>query len=135
MLATAILPIPAYLAAVSFILWMALSARPGAAPVPWIWPAALCGSFTVLSAVAVWREGLLQFWDNHATTWVGNQVWVDLLLAVAIAFAALAPRARRLGLWLLPWALLVVATASIGLLAMLARMAYLEARRAAGAGS
>lgn len=70
----------------------------------------------------------MPFWANHSTTYAGNQVWFDLLLAVAIAFYLMAPRARAVGMRLWPWALAVVATASVALLPMLARLLWLERR-------
>lgn len=59
---------------------------------------------------------------------LGVQVWWDLLFAVGIALFFTAPRARKVGMSMLPWTLFVAATASIGLLAMIARLFWLEGR-------
>jgi hypothetical protein len=50
------------------------------------------------------------------------------LLAVGVALAMLVPKARALGMNVPGWCLLVVATGSIGLLAMLARVSFLSSR-------
>ena len=87
--------------------------------------------FLGFSVWAVVQEGPLGFWPIHASSLWGNQVWVDLLLAASIAWTFILPRARSLGLALVPWALAVLATGSIGLLALTARVLWLEARRGA----
>lgn len=99
----------------------------------WQVPGALGAIFLAFTLVTIAQDGLLQFWVNHTTNLSGNQVWFDLLLAVSIAFAALAPRARLVGMPLMPWALAVIATASIALLPMLARIIWLEQRNTCGA--
>jgi uncharacterized membrane protein YccF (DUF307 family) len=86
----------------------------------------LAVAFAAFSGLTVWREGLIQFWVNHTTSLAGNQVWFDLLIAVCLCFALIAPRARAVGMPLLPWALAVLATASIALLPMVARLLWLE---------
>jgi hypothetical protein len=83
----------------------------------------------VFSVVTVMQEGLIQFWLNHSTTWTGNQVWFDLLFAVAMCFALMLPRGREVGMRPWPWAIAVVATACIALLPMLARLLWLEERQ------
>jgi hypothetical protein len=60
----------------------------------------------------------------------GIQVWWDLVMCVMIAMFFIAPRARKAGMNLLPWALFVGSTASIGLLAMCARLFWLEQQQA-----
>jgi hypothetical protein len=122
-----LLPVLAYAGAIAVILGIALG-RGGAPARPWLLPAGLGAAFLLFSAVTVAREGLLQFWVNHTANLAGNQVWFDLLIAVGIAFWLIAPRARAVGMALLPWAVAVVATASIALLPMLARLVWLEQR-------
>ncbi len=56
----------------------------------------------------------------------GGQVWWDLLIAITIGLFLIAPRARAQGMNLPLWTVFVVATASIGLLAMAARLFWLE---------
>ena len=121
-----ILPPLAYAAAVVFILWVVVARRPER--LPWLLPAALGVAFSGVTLYVVGTEGLMQFWDNHVANWAGNQVWFDLLLAVSIAFYLIAPRARAVGMKLLPWAIAVIATASVALLPMLARLLWLERR-------
>ena len=121
-----ILPPIAYAAAVVFILWVAMARMPER--LPWLLPAVLGVAFTGVTLYAVFTEGLIQFWDNHVANWAGNQVWFDLLLAVSIAFYLIAPRARAVGMKLLPWGIAVFATASVALLPMLARLLWLERR-------
>jgi hypothetical protein len=120
-----ILPVLTLLGAVAAILRMAARS---AAPLPgaWVWPAGLGVLFLAFSLVTVLRDGLIPFWVNHTTNLAGNQVWFDLLAAVAIAFYLIAPRARAAGMPLWPWAVATVLTASIALLPMLARLLWLE---------
>lgn len=95
----------------------------------WLFPAALSAAFLVFSAMAVVREGPLGFWDVHVKGLWGNQVWFDLLLAAGVGWSSMWPQARAVGMRPLPWLLLVVLTGSVGLLAVLARLSYLEQQR------
>jgi hypothetical protein len=122
-----ILPPLAY-AAVAVIILMAATGRATSPALRWGLPAAVGALFLLFSLWTVAEEGLIQFWINHTTTLAGVQVWFDLVIAVAIAFVLIAPRARAVGMPLLPWAIAVIATASIALLPMLARLFWLEAR-------
>lgn len=109
-------------AAIGFIL-----ARPqstGSAPLA----AALGAGFAAFTAVTLAADGVLPIWRNHTSDLWGVQVWWDLLIAVTIALFLIAPRARAQGMNLGLWTLLVVATASIGLLVMSARLFWLESR-------
>lgn len=63
---------------------------------------------------------------NHSMNLWGTQVWYDLLISVSLALFFILPRARAAGMKPLPWVLFVAATASIGLLAMVARLWWLE---------
>jgi len=121
-----VLPPLAYAAALAFLIWVAMGRRAG--PGGWMLAAALAVVFAAFSGVTVLREGVVQFWTNHSTTFAGNQVWFDLLIAVCLCFALIAPRARAVGMPLWPWALGVAATASIALLPMMARLLWLEGR-------
>ena len=120
-----ILPVIAYAAVAAVILWLAL-AKSG--PASWALPAVVAAAFAGFSVITVAREGLLQFWVNHSTTFAGNQVWFDLLLAVTLCFALIVPRARAVGMPLVPWAVAVILTASIALVPMMARLLWLERR-------
>lgn len=124
------LPLLAYAGCIFAILRIAIQDGPVSGRA-WAVPAGLGVAFFVFSLVTVFEEGLMMFWYNHTVNWTGNQVWFDLLLATSIAFYLMAPRARAVGMALLPWAVAVVATACIALLPMLARLLWLERRAAA----
>ena len=94
-----------------------------------VWLAALLSiGFAVFTAFTIQREGLMLVWLNHTTNLWGVQVWWDLLFAVGIAAFFIVPRARKQNMAIIPWLLFVAATASIGLLAMVARLFWLERR-------
>lgn len=88
--------------------------------------AALCGGFAAYTAITIGTEGVMPVIANHTANLWGVQVWWDLLSAVTIALFLIAPRARAAGMNLPLWTALVVATASIGLFAMCARLFWLE---------
>ncbi len=95
----------------------------------WLVPAAFAAAFLGWSLYTVGAEGPLGFWPNHTANAWGNQVWFDLLLAIGTAWALLLPRARAVGMRPLPWLVLIAASGSIGLLAMVARCLMLESKR------
>lgn len=99
-------------------------------PAQWAIPAGVAFLFGLWTLFAAFSEGPTGFWPEHTRNLWGNQIWFDLLLAAAIALTFMMPRARSLGMRTVPWTLLVLATGSIGLLAMYARITYLEASRA-----
>ncbi len=70
--------------------------------------------------------GPLGFWPEHVSDQWSVQIWFDLLCAIGTAWALLAPRARAVELSPWPWLVLIAATGSIGLLAMLARVLHRE---------
>ncbi len=88
--------------------------------------AALAGAFAGYTGVTIAAEGVMQVIINHTNNLWGVQVWWDLLISVALCLFLVAPRAREVGMNLPLWTLFVVSTASIGLLAMLARLFWLE---------
>jgi hypothetical protein len=88
--------------------------------------AALSAGFATFTGITIWQEGVLLVLENHTTNLWGVQVWWDLLFAVGIGLFLIAPRARKQGMNLPLWTLFVVLTASIGLLAMCARLFWLE---------
>ncbi len=94
----------------------------------WLVPAILCIVFLVFSLFTIAQEGPLGFWPNHSETFWGNQVWIDLLLAIGIAIYFIAEQAKSLGLRVAPWLLLVLCTGSIGVLAFFARVLYVRER-------
>ena len=128
------LDILAVVTLVGAVLYVLTSAfRDGQLRIHWAVPAALFVAFAAYSVVTVLEEGPLGFWANHTESLWGLQVWMDLLFAVAIAWTFLLPEAKRQGLSILPWGLFVVCTASIGLLAMMARVLWLRDRAAQAA--
>lgn len=121
------------LAALGFAVYCARHLVSDGVPGPnsWLLPAALSAGFLLFTLYGLATEGLVQFWINHTTTVTGNQVWFDLLLAIAIAFTFMAPEARRLGMQPAPWLVAICLTGCIAGLAMLARILWLKAREAA----
>jgi hypothetical protein len=115
------------LAAVAFLAAM-LAVLAGRVKGDWRLTAALAAAFLAFSLWTVAAEGPVGFWTVHSASLWGNQVWFDLLLAIATASALLLPRLRACGMAPAPWLALVAATGCIGLLAALARVHYLEAR-------
>ena len=104
--------------------------RPATGPADRRAPAAFALLFLGWSTFAALTEGPTGFWPEHVRNAWGNQIWFDLLLAATVAVAALAPAARAVGMNTRLWLLLVAATGSIGLLAMLARLRYLQSQSA-----
>ena len=117
-------------AGLAFVLIGLSNTRPTATAAGWRAPATLSLLFLGWSVFAAVTEGPTGFWPEHVRNAWGNQIWFDLLLAAGVAFAALAPAARQVGMNTRLWLLLVAATGSIGLLAMLARLRYLQAQPA-----
>ncbi len=103
--------------------------RPDAPPVRRLAPAVLV-LFVGWTAYAVADGGPLGFWPVHASTPWGVQVWADLLVALAVGWTAVRPRLAAAGLSPWPWAVLLLATGSIGLLAALVTLHAVEARTA-----
>jgi hypothetical protein len=92
--------------------------------------AALAAGFAAFSGITIWAEGLMPVLVNHTSNLWGVQVWWDLLIALTIALFLIAPRARAQGMNLPLWTALILATASIALLAMCARLFWLERQSA-----
>lgn len=88
--------------------------------------AAMGAGFAAFTAVTIWAEGIVPVYLNHSTNLWGVQVWYDLLISVVIALLFVVPRARKQAMNVPLWVVLVGATASIGLLAMVARLFWLE---------
>lgn len=124
-----ILPPLALLLTLAFAAY--ILARSGPSPKgAWRFPAAVSAVFAGFTAYQIATDGIVMFWTNHSVNATGNQVWFDLLFSVCIGFVLLLPIARGRGMAIAPWAFFVATTASIGLLAMLARAMYLAEREA-----
>ncbi len=96
--------------------------------VQWKIPAGFAVLFLAFSLYTIMTEGPLGFAVEHARNLWGNQITLDLLLAVGAALYFAMPRAKALGMQPLLWLALIASTGSIGLLAMVARLAYLTAK-------
>jgi hypothetical protein len=93
--------------------------------------ALLFAGFSAFTGVQIAQEGVTGFFTNHSQNLTGLQVWWDLIMCALIALFLIAPRARAMGMNMTLWGLFVGTTASIGLLAMCARLFWLE-RQAQG---
>lgn len=92
----------------------------------WLLPMVLSLLFLLFSVHAIMNEGLFGFWTEHTRNLWGNQIWLDLLLAAGIGWLFMVPQAKAIGMRPLPWFILIVCTGSIGFLAMMARLLYLQ---------
>ena len=92
--------------------------------------AMLSGGFAAFTAVTIFKEGVMPVWLNHTSNLWGVQVWWDLLFSLGVASFFIVPRARAQGMNVPVWLLFVALTASIGLLAMVARLFWLEKQAA-----
>ncbi len=114
-------------AAVALPAYVAVT-RASASTRRWWVPAALCAGFLVLSLYAVADGGPFGFWAQHVGSPWQSQIFLDLLLMGGVAWFALQPRLRAAGVRPLPWLLLVLATGSIGMLALVARLLHAQHR-------
>ena len=122
---TTVIPMIAMLLLIGFGVWYSVNNRfPTRGK--WILPAILSVLFLALSLVATATGGWLGPLPDHTRNFWGNQVWVDLLLAVGIGWFLVVPQAKKAGMSLLPWFILIVLTGSIGFTAMIARLLYLQ---------
>ena len=119
------LPWLVVVAIVIIMILIAINATPSSRHA-WLAPAAFSALFFAWSLSAAIAEGPLGFWTEHTRNMWGNQIWFDLLLAVGIAWYLIVPRARSLGMPVLPWLLVIVCTGCIGFLALVARVLYLQ---------
>lgn len=92
--------------------------------------AALASGFGAFTLAVAATEGAEILWLNQTANLWGIQLWLDLLLSALIAFCFIVPRAARAGMNIPLWTLFVVASLSVGLLAMAARLFWLEGRTA-----
>ena len=75
---------------------------------------------------AVATGGLFGFWSEHVRNDWNNQIFLDLLLSAGCACILLLKRSRAASMPVLPWFFAIAGLGSIGLLAMLARVLFLE---------
>ncbi len=94
----------------------------------WQVPAGLAAMFFAGSLIPIRTGGAFGFWAEHIRNDWNNQIFIDLLLCASCAYLLLLTRARAVSMKVLPWFVLIAATGSIGLLAMIARLLFLERR-------
>ncbi len=94
----------------------------------WLFPATLSLLFLLFSVKTIASEGLLGFVEQTRNLW-GNQIWFDLLFGLGIGWYLVVPQAKALNMRLSIWLALIVCTGSIGFLAMIARLLYLQEQR------
>lgn len=104
---------------------LAIALRP-AAPGNAVLAGTLAAGFAAFTGVTIATEGVFPVIVNHTSNLWGVQVWWHLLFALGVACFFVRPRARAQGMNLPLWTAFVLATASIGLLAMVARLFWLE---------
>ena len=116
-----------------FYIYILLKKNPSKHSHLWLLPAIASFLFLDFSAMTIIEQGLFGIWVEHSSRslW-GNQIWFDLLLMASIAWYLVLPQARKLGMSLPFWLLLIISTGSIGFLAMLARLLFLQNRAAKG---
>ena len=96
----------------------------------WVFPAALSLAFAAFSLFAMRSDGPLGFWPEHIDGVWGNQIFFDLLFCAGSAFFLAVPRLRAAGMRPLAWFVAIAATGGIAVLAMIARLLFLERARA-----
>ena len=115
------------LALVGLVVFLACAIPAGRSRIArWHVPAAVCAAFFAYSLWPILTMGPLGFLPEHVRNPWSVQIGFDLLCAIGVGWALLAPRARAAGVVPWPWLALILATGSIGLLAMLARVLYRE---------
>lgn len=97
-----------------------------AAPGNALLAAVLSAGFAGFTAITIATEGVFPVILNHTANLWGVQVWWDLLFSLGIAYVLILPRARAAGMNLPLWTALILASARIALLAMCARLFWLE---------
>lgn len=120
-----LLPLIAAAGLIAFALFALLQLH-GRGGAHWWWAALIGTAFLAYSLIPVLREGPLGFVAKHLQDWWGVQIWLDLLCAFGIGWLFFVPRARAAGMSPLPWLVLILASGSIGFLAAVARLLWLE---------
>lgn len=124
------------LAAVVALATFVVVVRTAGSPVRQWWvPAVPLVLFTAWSVYAVAAEGVGGFWPEHTGTVWEAQIWMDLLLMASAAWWLAQPRLRASSTSPWPWLVVVLATGSIGMLAMLLWIRRSESRGARGPGA
>lgn len=126
---TQIIPIAAILLALALVLGASFTTGRNMAH-SWAFWAFYAVAYAAFTTFAIAADGALTFWTNHSSNWIGNQVWIDLVIAIAIGWILILPEARSRDMNIPFWLVFVVLTATIGFGAMFARLLYLRAQEA-----
>ena len=95
----------------------------------WLVPLAAFVSLAGWTLAALAIEGPANLLPVYTASHWGLQAWCDRLVCASIAFFLMQNRARSAGMKSETWVILVIFTGGLALLAMLARMLYLERRQ------
>jgi len=96
----------------------------------WMLPAFGSLAFLVFSLVVASREGLFGFVAEHQRSGWSVQILMDLVFSATVALWFVAPVARRVNVRMWPWVIATVLLGSIGLMALVARVRYAQAKGA-----
>lgn len=96
----------------------------------WLIAATVSAAFLAYSVWPITSMGPFGFWTEHVRNAWGVQIWFDLLCAISVSWFFIVPRAKKVGMRPLPWLIPVFALGSIGLLAAVARLFWLERNHA-----
>ena len=96
----------------------------------WVIAAVFCAAFTIWTVMSFFNEGLMGLWTTISQSFWDNQVWFDLLFALSIGWILILPRAKAVGMNLVPWFLFIFCSGSVGFSAMFARLLFLEKSKA-----
>ena len=106
-----IIPIIAFLSVIALVIAITFSDLAKSAGF-WKFWAVYAVVYGIFSIWAIAEDGLMMFYINHSQNLVGNQVWIDLVFAVAIGWFLILPEARARGMNVTLWMIFVIATAT-----------------------
>lgn len=96
----------------------------------WLVPAGLALAFFSYSLWCIVTAGPLGFVVEHTRNRWSAQIGLDLVNSAVLCLFMAAPLARRYGIRMLPWVVLTLATGSIALFALAARILYARSKTA-----
>ena len=120
--------VPAVAAVLFVVNAMYLARRQYVSGMHWRVPLVLSVAFLAFSLWTIALEGPTGFWPIHTVNLWGNQVWMDLLLAITIGWTLILPRAKAVQMNTGGWLAAIILSGSIAFLVMLGRLLLLEAR-------
>jgi hypothetical protein len=95
----------------------------------WIFPALYSLGFFIYSMGVVLRYGLSALVAEFLGGGWHSQIGIDVFACAIAALVLGSTRAQRLGVRMWPWVVFTFATGSVGLMAFVARLLYLEGAR------